>query len=379
MRFGFISDTEITYNRRVLRGISQYVKVSGCVQLRVIQANRDSKVFGGIDDAGYDGVLLGTYATKSDEAHALRTPAVNISNTHVGLRFPQIVPDDLEVGRIIAKHLLARGYRDFAFLGDRTGWAEQRWVGFSSAIVSALGDGHTPSRCIMPSMQLKAWLRKLPRPLGLMASNDPTAFDAMEACHELKLRIPEDVAVVGVDDDELYSELTNPPLSSVSQQYERIGYLAADCLMRLVRGEKIPQLTTVLPGPLMARQSSNSVAVSDQTVVQAIQFMQENLGRRVDVSEVAETMGVSLRSLEVRFKAALGQSPHKELSRLKIERAQSLLATTSLSLKQVATMSGFGTPIRLSDVFHQSTGLTPAGYRRQFMQNEEGLKDDDQR
>jgi len=149
-------------------------------------------------------------------------------------------------------------------------------------------------------------------------------------------------------------------------QTERIGYLAAECLVRLARGETVAPVTLVAPGPLMARQSSRAVATSDTLVAQAVAFLEQNLAA-TSIDEMAGALGVSRRSLELRFKAALGLTPGRELLRLRIERAQSLLATTSLPRKQVATLCGFGTPVRMSQVFRRYTGQTPMAYRRGFL------------
>lgn len=365
MRFAYVTEPGITYYRRVLKGIAQFARSRGDVELRIEYAN-SAGVFHAMDRAGYDGLILGTFLERSDEAARLRTPAISVSNTHARLRFPRVVSDDHEAGRMVARHLLDRGYRHFAFLGDDVVFGVQRWIGFSSTIIGARGQDAAPARKNAHGRSFSQWLRRLPRPLGLMAATDAQGSDAIDACHRLGLRVPEDVAVVGVDDDDLYSELTQPPLSSVAQQNERIGYLAAECLTRWVGGAKIPHVTTVPPLSLIARQSSHAVAGADTLVADAVAYMERNLARGTNIGEMAEVLDVSRRSLELRFNTVLSQTPGQVLSRLKLERAQGLLATTSLLLKQIAVLSGFGNPVRMSQAFRHYTGQTPMAYRQRL-------------
>ena len=153
----------------------------------------------------------------------------------------------------------------------------------------------------------------------------------------------------------------------MAQQNERIGYLAAESLLRLMRGERVPPVTLVPPGPLVARQSSDAVATGDALVARGVQYLEQNLARGVHIDQLAETMGVSRRLLEMRFKAALGRTPGQELLRLKTERAQTLLATTNLSVKQVALRCGFSKPVRMRHALRLRTGQTPTEYRRGFL------------
>ncbi|MFA4945610.1 MAG: substrate-binding domain-containing protein [Lentisphaeria bacterium] len=364
MRIAYVVDPDVTYFRRVLKGVAQFAGTRGDLEL-VVEQVRTPERFAAVDRAGYDGLVLGTNADWTEPALRLHTPAVNVSNTNPGPRFPRVVTDDGEVGRMVARHLLAKGFRHFAFWGDeRYLFARQRGDGFAEAITAALGRDQAPA---WTSRGGRRWLRRMPRPLGLMATHDDTGSEAIRNCHDLGLRVPEDVAVVGVGDDDLYSELTRPPLSSVALPTERIGYLAVECLLRLVAGEEIPAVTLVPPGPLLARQSSRTVATEDELVARAVRFLEENLERGGNVAAAARALGASRKTLELRFREKLGQSPGQELLRLKVERAQSLLATTGLPLKAVAARAGFGTAVRLGRVLQRRTGQTPLEYRRGFL------------
>jgi LacI family transcriptional regulator len=365
LRLAYLTKPDIAYYRRVLKGIAHFVKHQGGWDLRVLRVV-SNEGFEQLERGHYDGVILGTRADRTERALQLRIPAVSVSNTDPGLPFPQVVTDDVKAGRIVAMHLMNKGYRHFAFCGGPHVFSEQRCAGFTAAIIESLGEQFAPVRIAPSPRGSRKTLSGLPTPLGLMTATDAIGSDAIRVCRELGRRIPEDVAIVGVDDDEFYSELTDPPLSSVSQQVEQIGYRAAECLSLLLNGEKIPPVTLIPPGPLAIRLSSRGLVVTDELVAQAMQMMEENLAKGVSIKSVIDVLGVSRRLLEMRFRAALGQTPGHELSRLKIELAQNLLATTSLPLKQIAKLSGFGKQARLSQAFRHFTGQAPIDYRKQY-------------
>ena len=366
MRFIYFADVRVAYFRRVLAGVARFARADGNLTLRIAQ-DISAPALRTIDGAGYDGLILGTFTEEPDEIARLRTPAITVSSAYPNVTLTQVVSDNGEVGRLVARHLLSRGFSHFAFWDNQTAFAQQRWSGFAAEIIGARGQEGAPLRITDDDRPLLRWLERLPRPLGLMTANDAMGADVIDACHNLKLRVPQDIAVVGVDDDDLYSDLANPPMSSVIQQTERIGYLAAEQLMCLVRGEKVPAMTQVPPGPLVVRQSSDAIATSDPVVAQAVAYMEQHLAERTNIGELSRALAVPRRALETRFKAALGRSPGQTLSRLKIERAQALLATTTLPLKQIASATGFGTPVRMSQAFRHYTGQTPMGYRRGFI------------
>lgn len=371
MQFGYVLDPNITYNRRVLKGIAQFTKTRGDLSLQIVEATSPAPI-AALDGAGLDGLILATFFERSPGANRLRTPAVSVSNTFTGMRFPKVITDDRAVGGMVARHLLDKGYRHFAFSGHEANhhacaFAEERWSGFAATITSARGPQCAPARTSANGRALRAWLQRLPRPLGLMASADDKGLHAIDACRTLGLRVPEDVAVVGVDDNDLYAELTKPPLSSVAQQTARIGYVAAEILMAVVRGQNAPALTLIPPGALIARESSRAVAPADTAVVEALQYLEENLARGATVAGTVRAVCISSRALEMRFKAALGRTPSQELARLKLERAENLLATSAMPLKQVAALAGFGNAIQMSHVFRRCLNQTPLQYRRSFL------------
>jgi LacI family transcriptional regulator len=278
-----------------------------------------------------------------------------------------VVTDDVAVGRVVARHLLDKGYQYMAFWGHHDAYAQQRWTGFAAEVVAARGAARAPARAPVCDRAARLWLAALPRPLGLMTANDSIGLSALRACHALGWRVPQDVAVVGVDDDEVCSDLSTPPLSSVALRNEQIGRVACEALLRLLRGRKVRPVTLIPPGPLLGRQSSRGVAGNDPVVTESVRFMEQHLAERFGIPDVAGSLLVSRRILELRFRAVLGRSPAQELRWLRVDHARSLLATGTLPLERIARLTGLGSHVRLCQIFRHHTGQTPTAYRRSFL------------
>ena len=214
---------------------------------------------------------------------------------------------------------------------------------------------------------LAAWLHALSKPVGLMACNDDRGRQVLEACRTAGVAVPEEIAVVGVDNDELLCELSDPPLSSVALDTERGGYEAAQLLDGLMSG-RIRQPARILVAPLgvVTRRSTDIVAAEDREVAAAVRWIRDWARRGpLRVAEVAQAVKLSRRSLEVRFRAALGRSVRAEIERVRLEHARSLLAETDLPTSQVAELSGFGSPSYLALVFRRRFRSTPTRYREE--------------
>jgi LacI family transcriptional regulator len=207
------------------------------------------------------------------------------------------------------------------------------------------------------------WLRTLPRPVGLLAGNDLRAREVLDACQLAKLHSPEDVAVLGVNDDEIICEMANPPLSSVMHNGRRIGYEAAAMLHRLMQGKKV--LTDVVVDPLgvKSRQSTDLLAIDDPEVAAAVRFIRENACKGIRVDDVLDHVPLSRRSLEKRFRQSLGRLPHAEIRRVQIERVKELLVSSDYKLERIAEITGFSTAQYLAGLFHRVVKMTPGAWR----------------
>jgi LacI family transcriptional regulator len=302
----------------------------------------------------------------SEEQMAAGSPLARIS---------EIASDSAGAALRAAEHLIERGFRHYAFVGiPGRIWSRRREESFQTRIREAGFSCHLythPRRRRdrewgQEHHLLSEWLRTLPRPVGLMACNDDRGRQVLEACRAAGLKVPEEIAVVGVDNDDLLCELSEPPLSSVDLNTEKGGYEAAALLDRLMAGRtKRRRRILVEPRWVVTRQSTDVMALEDQEVVRALHFIREEAGRPLGVDEVVRATGLSRRALEIRFRRAAGRSVHAEIQRVRLERAEELLVQTELTMPQIAEASGFGSASYLALVFRKELDRTPLQYRQQ--------------
>ncbi|MCC7146237.1 MAG: XylR family transcriptional regulator [Phycisphaeraceae bacterium] len=295
-----------------------------------------------------------------------RHPVVNVADNYAPHHLPTVISDNLEIGRKVAEHFLARGFTHFGFLGEMNQWwAQGRQEGF----LQALKPLKVPieERWCQNSHhagELRDWLKQLRHPLALMACNDVWARQGIENGLQAGLRVPEDLAVVGVDNDDLVCELCQIHISSVAVATERIGFEAAALLDRIIDGETAPPpLTLIPPQGVITRRSSDTLAISDAEVIRAVRFIAQHACNPITVTDVVKEIRLSRRRLEQRFQVALGRTPADEIRRHRLEKAKRLLEATDIPLGQIAMDSGFTDAPRLSKVFRRELGMTPSQYR----------------
>ena len=211
------------------------------------------------------------------------------------------------------------------------------------------------------------WLRTLPLPIGLFACNDDRGRQVLEACRFSGLNVPEEVAVLGVDNDAVFCELADPPLSSIALNAETAGYRSAELLDGMMRGRiNRPQKVSVEALRVVTRRSTEIVAVADSDVAAALQFIRREKGRALSVAEVAAEVAVSRRHLERRFRDTIGRTVLQEIQMVRLEQAKRLLLETTHPISMVADMSGFGSCSYFNHFFHERVGMTPRKFRIQL-------------
>ncbi len=211
---------------------------------------------------------------------------------------------------------------------------------------------------------LDAWITSLPKPVGILAHNDVRGRRLVDACQRLRASVPDDVAILGVDNEMPHCEICNPPLSSIATDAERIGFEAAALLETLMDG-KTPEKMRILVPPtgIVVRQSTDVIATGDQIVARAVGFIRKNACRGIHVSDLLQHLVISRTALDRRFAKALGRTPHEEMLRVRLKRAKELLAETDWSVETVAKRSGFSHGEYLGAVFRKHFGQTPGQYR----------------
>jgi len=367
-RVALFVESSLTYGRGVLRGIARYLKERGPWSIFLEQ-----RELGAAPPAWFSGWKGEGIVARSADARLRRpgVPLVALDDARPpDERRPAILNDNREVGRLAVRHLLDRGYRSLAFYGPRSGWwVEERLAGAREAAAGRLAVRRASGRPWEAEQSaLRQWLSVLPGPVGLVAANDLHGLRALDACRRAGLGVPEQVAVVGADDDVEVCELSDPPLSSVAFNPERAGYEAADLLDRLMRGERPPRAPQLIaPLGVTARQSSDALAIADAHVARALHFIRRHACEGINVRSLLREVPLSRRSFEHRFRKAVGRTPKAEIRRLQIERAKELLSGSDLKLAAVADRAGFHQPAYLVSVFRRAVGLTPAAYRRRVL------------
>ncbi len=350
-------------------GIHAYAKKHGC--WRLIETSRmDLRHIRSIAED-----VEGVIAHVSDKRYArliasTGVPCVNVSGSLRDACLPTVRSDDRLVGQQAAEYFLQRGYRHFAFLGSSLGpTPKRRQAAFTSKVHQAGFDVATfsmPRTLDIPKIrrEIGRWLSRLPKPLALMTSTDTMGANALDACVEFDLCVPQAVSVVSVGNIPTISRYCYPPLSSMSVNIAHRGYAAAQMLDKLIAGQPVENRLVLLPpGRIMTRQSSDSLAITDGPLSAALRFIYERACDPISVGDVVDAVGINRRSLERRFQETLGTSPHHEIRRIRMERAQRLLAETSLTVAEIASICGMGNADSLWDNFTLLLKQSPSAYR----------------
>lgn len=287
--------------------------------------------------------------------------------------------DDFAVGQSAAEHFLGNGLKHYAFLGAKTHYAEQRLAGFRSALkkvnveepwIHWRESDHQRQYIEYwheSTDALHQWLRDLPKPIGVFAAHDPLGRACAEACDELGVSIPDEVGIIGVNDDELVCELTHPELSSISIPWRRIGEQAGRMIEDRLNGRPFPEQPILLPpGGVTRRRSSDFMAVDDPRVSRALQIFRQEVFSGITVGEIADRAAIPRRTLEHWFRKNLSVSPKEELTRLRIQRAQQLLIETEWGIERIAEAVGYSASERFSVIFKEKNGENPSKYRRRL-------------
>jgi LacI family transcriptional regulator len=279
-----------------------------------------------------------------------------------------------------ADHFLDRGFRHLAFCGYvGVDFSDQRTLEFTRYLREKSIAPHIftprPSRLKMDSIaqefrgaldhaDIARWLLTLPKPVGVLACNDLRGKQVLDACIGAKLRVPEEVAVIGVDNDEVVCELADPPLSSIVPDVVRIGFRGAEMLHQQLRGQKVStRIEHIPPRGIVTRRSSDILAIDDPVVAEAMHLIRERACSEFNVENLLDRMTVSRSTLERRFDELLGHSPKQEILKVRLARVRQLLQETKYPLWTIAEMTGFKTAAHLSVAFRSHFGGSPGELR----------------
>jgi len=365
-----------SYGRGLLQGIARYNREHGKWSTYYRPHGPESSLPEWITRWKGDGMLVRIETRQmADLVKRSGVPVVNLRGTVRGLSFPFLAVDNQQVAQLAAQHLQERGLRSFGFCGRPPGinpsLDERRE--FFQKIVTDAGFACDVYKATNPDQnagweeeqaRLVEWIQSLPKPAGVMACNDERGLQVLDACRRCGIRVPDEVAVIGVDNDEPMCDLAIPPLTSIDVNAEGIGYEAAELLERMMSGKKPPSKPVMLsPRGVVTRRSTDLIASEDEEVSRAVRYIREHACNRLQVSDVLNHMGMSRASLQQRMKEIVGRTIHQEIQRVRLNRAKDLLAMSNLTIKQVARESGFASVQYMTRVFRSATNETPAKYR----------------
>jgi LacI family transcriptional regulator len=359
--------------RDLLRGITRYARLHGPWSFYWEPAGLE-QAWPHLKTLDADGIIL----RDTDMVREVRDadlPAIVVGHSRRAIPgLVNVVTDSAAIGCMAAEHLLASGVREFGYCGyNEMPWSRARGESFSTRVARS---GHRTHFYPAPPEHsswrqerqfMARWLEALPQPVGVMACNDDRARHVIEACKLVGLRVPDQVAIIGADNDELVCELSDPPLSSVGINFELAGFESARLLDQLMRRRRTAHRHITVPATrVVARQSTDILAVADPAVAKALRFIRQHAREPIHVNHVVSAAGLSRRVLEKRFRAFLGRSILSEIRRVRVDQICHMLLETNHSVSQIALALGYAGIEHIARYFRQEKGVTPLAFRKRY-------------
>ncbi|WP_043585794.1 AraC family transcriptional regulator [Geminisphaera colitermitum] len=391
-RVALLVETSTTWARSILDGINNYLRKGHNWQIFLEPHGSNESIR---MPAGWVGE--GVIAEIKDLGMArhfasLNIPVVNLSQvTFRDIAFPTVTSDIAACARMAGRYYFERGYQNFAYLRlERNALDAQHSANFGEFVTQAggsffsLGVKNRAWGVADWNMSIKAladWLAGLPKPVGIFSW--AIGREVVQACHLAGLRMPEEVALVMLSDDEIFLEMSHIPISGIMHPGEQIGHEAAQMLDELMTAAKSkkhaatfsgksqpaaspPPVRLIQPLGVKTRQSSDVLAITDPALRTAISYIRQRVGEPLQVDDVARQAGISRRSLEQKFAKTLERSPADYIRDAHLARAKDLLRETTLPIPQVADAAGFSSPEYMAQLFRAKLGESPLRYRKKI-------------
>jgi len=368
-------ETSRQFGRNLLRGIGKYTRLYGPWTVYREPGGLPARP-PKLGSWGADGIIMRGEPIKPEEIIQMGWAAVfSPRGIEQVPEIPCLMVDSVTTGKIGAEHFLERGFKQFAFCGfsDRP-WSVKRGEGFRRRAAAAGFDAHmyeTPevrSERLWPKEyeSIARWLRSLPKPVGILACTDYRGQHVIEGCRLAGLCVPEEVAVVGIGNDDIICDLCDPPLSSIALSAEKAGYDAAEILDRMMSGQPVARDTIIPIEPtyVVTRRSTDILAVDDHDVAEAMRFIRERSRESIQVSDVVAATSISRRALEQRFRKTVGRSINHEIRRTKVEWVARTLLETNQPIAQIAMDVGYPGIDHIARYFRAEKGMSPVEFRR---------------
>ncbi len=381
IKVALLFETARAYERALLRGIARYsISHGSCMFYKkspyLTRAGSTDRICRWIKKCGVDGIIVRDI-DHFDKILALGLPT--IAAPYKGSYDPHILAirgDCHADGALAAAHLLDKGFQNFGYCGiDELEWSHERFEGFQERVRR---EGFEPynykrSRKKMSEEEeihdIASWLKKLPTPIGIMTCVDERSQQVVEACTVADIYIPNEVAIIGVDNDEYICNLTNPPLSSVALSVEKAGYEAAEILERMIKGRPVShQDIIVSPTHVVGRQSTDIMAVKDKDVAKALNYIKQNARDIIQVDDVVRAASLSRRSLERKFRLTLNRSILDEIRAARVNQIARLLIETDMTISDISVKLNFQRIENVSRYFKREKAMTPQEFRKRYAQ-----------
>lgn len=371
-------ETSNAYARGLLGGIVSYIHEHEPWSIYLPEQERGASPPNWLKSWKGDGLIV---RIETDAIAAvvrkLKIPVIDVSAARQVPNIPWVETNDEGIARLAAEHLLERGFENFAFCGEPgfnwSNWREEafgrelRRKGFDCQIFHSRSRHGKNFSITRERNRLARWVNSLPRPVGIFACYDIKAQQILDVCREQDIGVPEEVALLGVDNDELLCNLCTPPLTSIIPAAHRTGLEAARLLDVLMNGGQVDREANLIePLGVATRQSTDVLATDDPDIVKAVNYIRDHACEGINVGDVLNEVVLSRRVLESRFQAITGRTPHQEIIRRRIDRIRRLLTETDLTLAEIAQRTGFRNEEYLNVAFRRAMHIPPGLFRKQW-------------
>jgi LacI family transcriptional regulator len=376
-----IIETSRVFGRNLIEGIAQFATEHKNWNMFLCDHDVASRNPGKLDTWSGDGIIIRGFNKNLNQFfHRFEGSKINLAAD--GQEFPIYVRfDNTKCGEMAAAHFWERGYRNFAYFSmGHARWSQLRYDCFASALKQYNAtcfpspQMHQKNLITLPTFwhrgldsSVLRWLRSLPKPVGIFCAYDNHAFYLTSLCNYHGIAVPEEVAVLGVDNDESMCRSIAPALSSIDPNAKRIGYIAAETLDKMMYHKPLPPLPVFIePSHITVRQSTDNIAVDNPVLAKALRFIRQEVAQNIRVSDVAKEVGVSRGTLNNIFEEYLHSTPIREILRVRMDWAKQLLRETTISVTEISMMIGYQTPEYFSRAFSRETGESPREYRTKY-------------
>jgi LacI family transcriptional regulator len=372
-RIILLVETSRAFGRQLITGIARYSRINGPWSFYKEPTDLKSSI-PHLTSWKPDGIIMrDSLITKG--LLKLKIPTIlAIHNSKYPKDLPIIKTDSFAIAKLASEHLIEKGLKNFAFCGfDDYDWSKERGFYFNKLNNEA---GFKTSNYIQPKNKKNRgweieqkyvieWIKTLPKPVGIFACNDDRGQHILEICKLINLKVPEDVAVMGVDNDPMICDIGDPPLTSITLNVETAGFEAARLLDQLINKKKTSKkLIMVTPSHIVQRQSTYIFAVNDEEVARAINYIKNNAKNKILVQDVVKTTNISRRTLEKRFRKTIHRSIYNEIQKVRVELISKLLIETELPISQITALFNFTDVEHISRYFKKEKGIGLRQFRK---------------